>query len=134
MHDMTVVHTLTAAGHLSRSLPPGLCHPPSPPSFSLYPNSRCTNTITVSIVVPFRTCLIFMETEKYCGRNCQARVQVQGLSQISNKRPGPGACSYNCNVSTTTHPLNFSEQNNIEISSCMNRLVILDSSGGDRRS
>ena len=26
---------------------------------------------------------------------CQARVQVQGLSQIS-KRPGPGACSYNC--------------------------------------
>ena len=35
---------------------------------------------------------------------CQARVQVQGLSQISNKRPGPGACSYNCNVSTTTHP------------------------------
>ena len=33
---------------------------------------------------------------------CQARVQVQGLSQISNKRPGPGACSYNCNVSTTT--------------------------------
>ena len=23
--------------------------------------------------------------------NCQARVQVQGLSQISNKRPGPGA-------------------------------------------
>ena len=22
---------------------------------------------------------------------CQARVQVQGLSQISNKRPGPGA-------------------------------------------
>ena len=33
---------------------------------------------------------------------CQARVQVQGLSQISNKRPGPGACSYNCIVSTTT--------------------------------
>ena len=32
---------------------------------------------------------------------CQARVQVQDLSQISNKRPGPGACSYNCNV---THP------------------------------
>ena len=25
---------------------------------------------------------------------CQARVQVQGLSQISNMRPGPGACSY----------------------------------------
>ena len=25
---------------------------------------------------------------------CQARFQVQGLSQISNKRPGPGACSY----------------------------------------
>ena len=23
--------------------------------------------------------------------SCQARVQVQGLSQISNKRPGPGA-------------------------------------------
>ena len=35
--------------------------------------------------------------------NCQARVQVQGLSQISDKRPGPGACSYNCNVSTH-HP------------------------------
>ena len=35
-------------------------------------------------------------------QNCQAWVQVQGLSQIS-KRPGPGACSYNCNVSTTTH-------------------------------
>ena len=26
----------------------------------------------------------------------QARVQVQGLSQISNKRPGPGAWFYNC--------------------------------------
>ena len=37
---------------------------------------------------------------------CQARFQVQGLSQISNKRPGPGACSYNCNATTTTttHP------------------------------
>ena len=31
---------------------------------------------------------------------CQAQVQVQGLSQISNKRPGPGAWLYNCNVST----------------------------------
>ena len=40
---------------------------------------------------------------------CQARVQVQGLSQISNKRPGPGACSYNCNV--THPPENFSEHN-----------------------
>ena len=68
--------------------------------------------------------------------HCQAWVQVQGLSQIS-KRPGPGACSYNCNVSTTTthhHPWNFSEQNNIEISSCMNWLVIWDPSGGGRRS
>ena len=37
--------------------------------------------------------------------NCQARVQVQGLSQISNKRPGPGACSYNCNVSTHHPPM-----------------------------
>ena len=37
---------------------------------------------------------------------CQARVQVQGLSQIS-KRPGPGACSYNCNVPTTTHHKTF---------------------------
>ena len=30
-------------------------------------------------------------------QNCQARVQVQGLSQISNKRSGPGAWLYNCN-------------------------------------
>ena len=52
--------------------------------------------------------------------NCQARVQVQGLSQISNKRLGPGACSYNCNVTHHHHPYNFSEQNNIEISSCVN--------------
>ena len=45
---------------------------------------------------------------------CQARVQVQGLSQIS-KRPGPGACSYI--ISPPTHPSlpeNFSEQNKIE--------------------
>ena len=35
--------------------------------------------------------------------NCQARVQVQGLSQISNKRHGPGACSYNCNVTITAY-------------------------------
>ena len=51
---------------------------------------------------------------------CQAWVQVQGLSQISNKRPGPGACSYNCSSPPTHHQENFSEQNNIEISSCMN--------------
>ena len=38
---------------------------------------------------------------------CQAWVQVQGLSQISNKRPGPGAWSYNCNVSTTTTQKTF---------------------------
>ena len=66
----------------------------------------------------------------------QARVQVQGLSQISNKRPGPGACYYNCNVSTTTTthpPPNFSEQNNIEISSCMIWLVIWDPSEGGER-
>ena len=56
---------------------------------------------------------------------CQARFQVQGLSQISNKRPGPGACSYNCNATHHHHhPENFSEQNNIEISSCMNTLII----------
>ena len=44
---------------------------------------------------------------------CKARVQVQGLSQIS-KRPGRGAWSYNCNV--THPPLNFCEWNNIDIS------------------
>ena len=32
------------------------------------------------------------------------------------------------------HPENFSEQNNIEISSCMNWLVIWDPLGGGRRS
>ena len=43
---------------------------------------------------------------QFCAKTsfCQARVQVQGPSQISNKRPGPGACSYNCNVTTTTTP------------------------------
>ena len=47
-------------------------------------------------------------------------LKSQGLSQIS-ERPGPGACSYNCNVSTHHHhPWNFSEQKNIEISSYMN--------------
>ena len=64
-------------------------------------------------------------------RYCQARVQVQGLSQIS-KSPGPGAWLYNCNA--THHPPNFSEQNNIEISSSMNWSVIWDPSGGGRRS
>ena len=50
-------------------------------------------------------------------------LKSQGLSQIS-KRLGPGACSNNCNVSTH-HPGNFSVQNNFEISSCMNWIVIL---------
>ena len=65
-------------------------------------------------------------------QDCQAQVQVQGLFQIS-KRPGPEACSYNCNA-TTHHPGDFSEQNNIEISSCMNWLVIWEPSGGSMRS
>ena len=44
--------------------------------------------------------IIFLDSNN--SLYCQARVQVQGLSQIS-KRPGHGACSYNCNVSTH-HP------------------------------
>ena len=51
--------------------------------------------IETTVLKDFAQNLIFWKI------NCQARVQVQGLSQISNKRPGPGACSYNCNV---THP------------------------------
>ena len=65
--------------------------------------------------IPFLNMAVYFQ-------NCQARVQVgpgqvqvgsrsapcnlkkfqyQGLFQIS-KRPGPGACSYNCNATTTT--------------------------------
>ena len=46
---------------------------------------------------------------------CQAWVQVQGLSQISNKRPGPGACSYNCNV---THHISACAHKTFHISAC----------------
>ena len=51
--------------------------------------------------------------------NCQARVQVQALSQFS-KRPGPGTWSYYCNVTTTTHK---TFQSRITLKSLINSLT-----------
>ena len=40
---------------------------------------------------PVHQVLYFEGPQLVDNSYCQARVQVQGLSQISNKRPGPGA-------------------------------------------
>ena len=45
--------------------------------------------IIITMLMKENVRLLLVQTEIILF--CQARVQVQGLSQISNKRPGPGA-------------------------------------------
>ena len=57
-------------------------------------DAQCRLTYTtlwllLTICLSLIAFISYEEVKNYC----QARVQVQGLSQISNKRPGPGACS-----------------------------------------
>ena len=49
--------------------------------------------ITTQQIADFYLQVIFIEAgrDSLSCNLCQAWVQVQGLSQISNKRPGPGA-------------------------------------------